>query len=67
MADDFSNLQEYKKNIAGKNDQKGETKKDIATVERHRVHVIITQRKNSSWVNDLDAREKINQLNRIYH
>ncbi|PHR29386.1 MAG: hypothetical protein COA36_04075 [Desulfotalea sp.] len=32
-----------------------------------RVCVIITQRKNSSWVDDLDARERLNTCQRVFH
>lgn len=32
-----------------------------------RVCVIITQKKNSSWVDDLDARERLNRCQRVFH
>jgi hypothetical protein len=32
-----------------------------------RICVIITQKKNSSWVDDLDARERLNKCQRVYH
>jgi len=36
-------------------------------IKSDRVCVIITQKKNSSWVDDLDARERLNKYQVVFH
>jgi hypothetical protein len=36
-------------------------------IKADKVCVIITQKKNSSWIDDLDAREKLNKCQRVFH
>ncbi len=36
-------------------------------IKSDRVCVIITQKKNSSWVDDLDARERLNKCQVVFH
>ncbi len=36
-------------------------------IKTDRVCVIITQKKNSSWVDDLDARERLNKCQVVFH
>ena len=36
-------------------------------IKSNKVCVIITQKKNSSWVDDLDARERLNKCQVVFH
>jgi hypothetical protein len=36
-------------------------------IKFNKVCVIITQKKNSSWVDDLDARERLNKCQVVFH
>ena len=36
-------------------------------IKSDRVCVIITQKKNSSWVDDLDTRERLNKCQVVFH
>ena len=36
-------------------------------IKTDRVCIIITQKKNSSWVDDLDARERLNKCQVVFH
>lgn len=36
-------------------------------IKSNKVCVIITQKKNSSWVDDLDARERLNKFQVVFH
>lgn len=44
-----------------------EQKSPCKTIKSDRVCVIITQNKNSSWIDDLDARERLNKCQRVFH
>ena len=39
----------------------------ISSSKSARVCVIITRNKNSSWIEDLDARERLNRCQRVFH
>lgn len=44
-----------------------EQKSSCNRIKSDRVCVIITQKKNSSWVDDLDARERLNKYQVVFH
>jgi len=44
-----------------------EQKSNCNIIKSDRVCVIITQKKNSSWVDDLDVRERLNKLQVVFH
>lgn len=44
-----------------------EQKSTCNKIKSDRVCVIITQKKNSSWIDDLDARERLNKCQRVFH
>lgn len=39
----------------------------VNRIKRDKICVIITRKKNCSWVEDLDARERLNKCQRVYH
>lgn len=76
MSDDFSNLRNVKKpplppaeNVINlkKPTKPAKTNKKIKTKPKSRMHFIITNNKNNSWVEDLYAQEQLNQMERVYH
>lgn len=67
MADDFKNLTDYKHSISGTGKAPLAQKKVGRDLDSNRVHVIITQKKQNSWVEDLDEREKLRKLQRVFH
>jgi len=67
MEDDFSKMKNYKKQ---KFTQILEhVNKTTATGQKpkERICFIITNNKSSSWVDDFQAQEKLNQMERIFH
>ena len=48
-------------------EQTVEQKSTCNKIKSDRVCVIITQKKNSSWIDDLDARERLNKCLRVFH
>ncbi len=48
-------------------EQTVEQKSTCNKIKSDRVCVIITQKKNSSWIDDLDARERLNKCQRVFH
>jgi hypothetical protein len=67
MADDFSNLRDLKEDLFKSNENGTGVKRNITVGHSERVCFVITKKKQNSWVDDLDAREKLNQITRIYH
>ncbi len=67
MADDFSNLRDLKKDLFQSSENGAGIKQTINFGHSERVCFVITKKKQNSWVDDLDAREKLNQITRIYH
>lgn len=41
--------------------------KQNSNEKNSRLHFIITNKKNSSWIDDLDSRDKNNSFHRTYH
>lgn len=41
--------------------------KNLINISGNRLRVIITKKKNSSWIDDLDNHDKLNANNRVYH
>lgn len=39
----------------------------VNRIKRDKICVIITQKKNISWVEDLDARERLSRCQRVFH
>lgn len=56
-----------KKSVLDKGDQFTEKSCKPKLNVTDRVCVIITQKKNNSWVEDLDALEKLTRNQRVYH
>jgi hypothetical protein len=48
-------------------EQTVEQKSTCNKIKSDRICVIITQNKNSSWIDDLDARERLNKCQRVFH
>jgi hypothetical protein len=67
MADDFRNLRDFKEDLFQSNENGAGVKRNITVGHSERVFFVITKKKQNSWVDDLDAREKLNQITRIYH
>ena len=67
MADDISNLRNFKKPLK----KIAENSIDIKHTPRpkavSRVRFIITKNKNNSWVEDLHAQAQLNEIERVYH
>ena len=67
MADDFSNLRDFKKSLLQSAENGADLKQTHIPKPAERVCFVITKNKNSSWVDDLDAQERLNQITRVYH
>lgn len=67
MADDFSNLRNYLKPPVRQDESRTQKEQSEKPKIRPRVCFIITQKKNSSWVDDLCNCELITPDDRVYH
>ncbi len=65
MADDFSNLRDFKNPLFQSAGSNVDLKQTVSSKIPKRVCFVIT--KNSSRIGDPDALEKLIQLNRVYH
>ncbi|BHH83510.1 hypothetical protein [Desulforhopalus sp. 52FAK] len=63
----MSNTRNREKKRQLNQEQLSDHNKTNNIVTPDRVCVIITQKKNSSWVDDLDARERLNKCQRVFH
>lgn len=60
-------MKDYKKAIPGKKNSGLNPKRSLKTFATDRVHFIITGKKQNSWVDDLDEREKLAEIQRVFH
>lgn len=67
MDDKYNDLSEQNQTLSGKNKIMIPSKEALHALDNQRVHVIITQRKQNSWVNDLDERERLSKIQRVFH
>ena len=63
----MSNTRNQEKKLQLNQEQLSDQSKAKNIISPDRVCVIITQKKNSSWVDDLDARERLNKCQRVFH
>ena len=67
MADDFSNLRNFKDLFLATTKDLAKIKETTTQKPSPRIRFIITKNKNNSWVDDLHAQAQLNQMQRIYH
>lgn len=67
MADDFKEMNDMNQSFNGKKRSGIKSNKRIDNFGYDRIHVIITNKKQNSWVDDLDEREKLSQIQRVFH
>lgn len=67
MSEDISNQINQAKKLQIQQAKLTEQNPDANMIEPNEIRVIITQNKNSSWIEDLDARERLNKCKRVYH
>jgi hypothetical protein len=67
MSEELSDLRKQAKSSSLNQEQPAIRKPKINSIKAERVCVIITRNKNSSWVDDLDARERLNKCQRVFH
>lgn len=65
--EDMSNPINPEKNMQLNSEQLSDQIDTTKENRSDRVCVIITQKKNSSWIDDLDARERLNKCQRVFH
>lgn len=61
------NMVKSRSDVHVKQDIPVEQNSTCKKIKSNRVCVIITQKKNSSWIDDLDARERLNKCQRVFH
>lgn len=64
MSDNINNRID---NVPGQQEKTIEQNSSNNRIKSNRVCVIITQRKNSSWIDDLDARERLNKCRVVFN
>ncbi|MFT5701665.1 MAG: hypothetical protein ACI8ZB_004560 [Desulforhopalus sp.] len=67
MSEDIGKARKKNKTTHQQPIQIAEKTPNVNSLKKNRVCVIITQKKNSSWVDDLDARERLNKCQRVFH
>lgn len=67
MNDDFSNIENFFTSALETNESGGQLKQPKKASLKPRVCFIITQKKSSSWVDDLCNGEMVTQNDRVYH
>ena len=67
MADDFSNLKNYRDSLLVTTEDLAKIKTPTTPKPSAKIRFIITKNKNNSWVDDLHAQAQLNQMQRIYH
>lgn len=67
MADDYKEMNEFSQSFKGKQGAGIKSNKINDSFGYDRVHVIITNKKQNSWVDDLDEREKLSRVQRVFH
>ena len=67
MADDFSNLRNFKDPLFPTTEDLAQIKETTIQKPSNKMRFIITKNQNNSWVDDLHAQAQLNQLKRIYH
>ena len=67
MEDDFSNLRNLKETHLRKSEELVDIKQATIPKPINKMRFIITNNKNSSWVDDLHAQAQLNLVKRIYH
>lgn len=50
----------------GQEESCGTKQKNVINLSGNKLLVIITKKKNSSWIDDLDNHDKLNPNNRVY-
>ena len=67
MADDFSNLRDFKESLAQSTEKGVDCKQIINRKRNKKVCFIITKSKKDSWVEDLYAQAQHNRIDPVYH
>jgi hypothetical protein len=67
MADDFSNLRNFRDPLLATTKDLAQIKETTTRKPSPKIRFIITKNKNNSWVDDLHAQAQLNLQQRIYH